>query len=360
MGRMPRRRSKGSGSVSRLGSGSYRARWYARDGRHLSLTRPTRHEAESAMRAALVDQERLGYDRPAKTITVGKLIDVWWRAVEHSVKPRTAERYEDHLAHVRRLLGPVPLADLDYHRVELFVAELQATPLAPKTVRSCYHVFSLVLAHGQRLGLMQRAIPKPYLPKVVKPKLVIPSREQVNALAAASDKRFWAPILAAGYCGFREGELLALHRRDVHLDERYVLIHQARNKSSGAFESTKTERTRRVYLPERVQLALAEHLEEYPGEVVVPASASSLQKSWERARRVEGLDRVRFHDLRHAAASMMIAAGLNILQVSKQLGHANATQTLDIYGHLWPDSFDDAMRQMDAYLAHDAASSRSG
>ncbi len=352
MARPPRRRSKGTGSVQQLPSGRWRARYYAGDGRHLSITRATKDEAEAALRGALVDQDRLGYDRPAKTVTVDVLVDRWWRAVEGSVKPRTAERYEDHLAHVRRLLGPVAIADLDYPRVERFVAELQATPLAPKTVRGCYAVLALVLAHAQRLGLLQRAIPKPYLPKVVKPKLVIPTRDQVDELATASDRRFWAPVLAAGYCGFREGELMALHRRDVHLEERYVLIHQARNKSSGAFESTKTERTRRVYLPERIAAAIAEHLEEYPGDLVVPASASALQKSWERARKTCRMPSVRFHDLRHAAASMMIEAGLNVLQVSTQLGHANPTQTLDIYGHLWPHSFEDAMRRMDDYLAH--------
>jgi integrase len=125
----------------------------------------------------------------------------------------------------------------------------------------------------------------------------------------------------------------------------------ARNKTSGAHEETKTERIRRVYLPARAAEALEAHMGEYPGELVVPVSASVLQKSWERARRSCGLERVRFHDLRHAAASMMIAAGLNVLQVSKQLGHANPTQTLDTYGHLWPDSFDDAMRRLDTYLA---------
>jgi integrase len=312
------------------------------------------------MQAALVDQERLGYDRPRRSVTVDQLCDEWWTIAEGSVKPRAAERYEDHLAHIRRLLGPLPVADLDYPRVQAFVAELQAVPLAAKTVRACYAVLAMILQHAQRLGRVQRAIPKPIMPKVSKPKLTIPTRAEVDRLAAASDARLHAPVLLAGYCGLREGELLALHHTDVHLEPDevagaivppHVFVHHARNKTSGAFESTKTEAVRRVYLPRLVIAALEEHLDEYEGELVVPVSASVVQKSWQLARSQCGLGGVRFHDLRHAAASIMIAAGLSVKEVSEQLGHANASQTLDTYLHLFPHSWDGAMRRLDAYLA---------
>jgi integrase len=83
-----------------------------------------------------------------------------------------------------------------------------------------------------------------------------------------------------------------------------------------------------------------------------PVTASVFDKSWRLARATTGLEGVRFHDLRHAAASNMIAAGWNVKLVSKQLGHANATQTLNVYTHLWPDSFAPAIRQLDEYLDH--------
>jgi integrase len=99
-----------------------------------------------------------------------------------------------------------------------------------------------------------------------------------------------------------------------------------------------------------VRRTLADHLEEYEGAGLFPVTASIFDKSWRIARSQTGLTRVRFHDLRHAAASIMIHAGWNINQVSRQLGHANATMTLNVYAHLWPDSFDDALRKIDAYL----------
>jgi integrase len=348
-----KRRPRGTGGIEILPSGRFRGRWRSLDGRSLSFTGDTKREVTEHIQNALAEQRRTGYDRSPRTVTVATLCDEWWRIAEGSVKPRAAERYDDHLAHIRRLVGDVPISDLSYERVQQFIAELQAVPLAPKTVRSCYAVLALVLQHAQRLGRMQRAIPKPIMPRVRRPVLRIPTRSEVEQLAAASDKRLWAPVLVAGYCGLREGELLALHAADVHLDAAvpWLLVRHARNKTSGAHEETKTERIRRVYLPARVREALEAHLAEYSGELVVPVSASVYQKSFERARTACGLGGVRPHDLRHAAASMMIAADLNVLQVSKQLGHANATQTLDTYGHLWPDSFDQAMERMNAYLA---------
>src|SRR6266571_3301016 len=111
------RRPKGTGSLEVLPSGRYRGRWRALDGRSLSYTADTRREVTSHIQAMLADQSRLGYDRAPRTVTVNAIADVWWTTVEKSVKPRAAERYEDHLAHIRRLLGVTPIGELDYERV---------------------------------------------------------------------------------------------------------------------------------------------------------------------------------------------------------------------------------------------------
>jgi integrase len=345
------------GSVEKLPSGRYRARWRLYEGKMASKTFTLKADAEKFVRRAIVAEEQRelepGRNKPAAESRVfGKVIDEWWDTVERSVKPRTAERYDDHVTVIRKHLADVALPDVDGKAMQRFVATIQQT-YSPKTVRACTAVVMQILGHAHRMGELDRLPPKPRMPRVERPTLTIPTRSQVEDLALASDARLWAPVLLAGYCGLREGEVLALLTGDVHVGDAtpWLMVRHARNKTSGAVESTKTGRIRRVYLPARAAEALEAHMGEYPGELVVPVSASVLQKSWERARRSCGLERVRFHDLRHAAASMMIAAGLNVLQVSKQLGHANATQTLDTYGHLWPDSFDQAMERMNAYLA---------
>jgi integrase len=348
----PKRRSRGDGSIEQLPSGKWRVRWYTRDGRHPSRTFTVKADAEKYLRRVLVDSERAGTDLAPRAETFASLVETWWLTKEPSLKPRSAERYD---LDRRRLLAS-PLArmsvrDVDYNAVQGYLDGLTAQ-YAPKTVRGAYNVLCQVVADAQKRGTFTRPVGRAVLPKHRRPTLTVPTRLEVEELAIASDARLAAPVLLCGYCGLREGELLALHTRDVHLDEGWVFVHHARNKSSGALESTKTDRSRRVYLPGRVRAALAEHVDEYPGDLVVPVSASSLQKSWERARATCKLGAVRFHDLRHAAASMMIEAGWNVLQVSRQLGHSTPTQTLNTYGHLWPDSFDEAIRKLDDYIAH--------
>lgn len=89
-------------------------------------------------------------------------------------------------------------------------------------------------------------------------------------------------------------------------------------------------------------------------ERVFPISASLLDKAWRDARERCGLAGVRFHDLRHCAASQMIAAGCSIMYVQRQLGHARPSMTLDTYGFLYRDSVDDSLAKVNAYLAQDA------
>lgn len=346
-----KRRQRGTGSIERLPSGRYRGRW--REGsRSRSHTADTEQAVLDYIEEARVDYRRRGGVPSSTERTLDDVATEWWQIVEHSVKPRTAERYDDHLRVIRQELGATPITSVDARALQLFVGRLQAS-YAPKTVRACHAVARLILAHAHRMGEIQAMPPKVILPRIQRPMLTIPSRDQVEALATASDARLWAVIILAGYCGLREGELLALQTTDVHLDDAvpWLLVRHARNKTSGRVESTKTDRVRRVYLPRRVVEALEQHVSEHPDDLVVPVTASVYQKSFERARKACNLTTVRPHDLRHAAASMMIAAGLNVLQVSKQLGHANPTQTLNTYGHLWPDSFDDAMQKMNTYLA---------
>lgn len=339
------------GSVEQLPSGKWRARWYTRDGRHPSRTFTLKKDAERFLRQTIVDSERDGIDISRREDTLAGLIPKWWATVERSIKPRSAERYEIHRRLIEERLGPVRVSALDYDTVQGFVDDL-AGEYAPRTVVHCYGVLALILKDAQRRGKLVRAIPKPILPRVSKAKLSIPTRDEVEALAASSDARLTASVILAGYTGVRQGEVLALHRADINLDERWVFIHQARNKTSGALESTKTDSARRVYLPSRVAEILAEHLDEYPGALTFPVTASVFQKSWQRARRTAALEQVRFHDLRHAAASMMIHAGWSVTQVAKQLGHSDPAMTLRTYSHLWPHSYEDAIAKMNEYLAH--------
>jgi len=358
---MKRRRLKGTGSIERLPSGRYRARY---NGHSETLDSELAADRWLVQRRHDAEEEKINPTKPrGPGRTVDEVVTEWREVGQRRWKPATLARYDVHAAHIRRLLGDEPITNLDRRRMEAFVMELEKTH-KPKTVHACNGVLRLILSHAHGYGDIQAMPPRIVLKRVTKPTLTIPTRAQVEALAAASDARLNALVLFAGYCGLREGEILGLQREDVNLDEHWVFVHQQRNRITGALDSTKTEGVRRVALWGPVGEALRTHLAEYPGEFVAPMTTPSgrwptertitpslMRKSWLRARKKVGMPTVRFHDLRHAAASMMIAAGLNVLQVSKQLGHANATETLNTYGHLFPDDMASAITRMDEYLA---------
>jgi integrase len=365
-------------SLTQTPSGKWRARWRTSDGVHRSKTFTLKRDAERHLRDAAIASENQTDHRASRAETIRTVSHSWWPSVERSVKPRTAERYAEHLETIwHDPIAKLPLAQVDYAEAQAFVDRL-ATRYAPATVSAIYSVLNLILTDGAKRGKVN-AVPKPVMPRARRTQLVIPTRDEVEALAAAVDARICAAVILAGYCGLRLGELLALTRADVHIEApaggkregnppagapeargttlsghgSFVFVHASRNQSTGAIEGTKTDAARRVYLPRRARHVLGEHLDEYPGlDGLFPVTASVFDKSWRLARTMTGLEGVRFHDLRHAAASNMIAAGWNVKLVSQFVGHANATQTLGTYTHLWPDSFAPAIRQLDEYLDH--------
>ena len=103
--------------------------------------------------------------------------------------------------------------------------------------------------------------------------------------------------------------------------------------------------------------ALSQHLTSYPAEglVFTNASGSPLRRSafgtaWRRATTTAGLPGMRFHDLRHYYASLLIHHGVSVRTVQARLGHASAAETLDTYSHLWPASDDQTRQAVDEVL----------
>lgn len=338
-------------SITELEDGRYTVRWRTPDGRQPRRTFTTKRAAERHKQKVLTDLEA-GVNGARRGETLGTALAEWWSTVQPSLRPRTIERYDLNRKILTKRFGSTPLDQVTYERIQSIVQSLSATPYSPRTVASIYGVLALCLKDAALKGKI-RPVTKPPLPKVEDPDHRVPTRDEVERLAAAVDAQMMAMVIVAGYCGLREGELLALERRDVHLDEARIWIHQAVNKTTQSVERTKTKASRRwVVLPERAREVLTAHLNEHPGDRVFPLTPSAYQKRWDIGRQSCSLKAVRFHDLRHAAASMMIAAGWNIMQVSRQLGHSKPSMTLNTYGFLFPESFEDALQKIDAYLAH--------
>jgi len=159
----------------------------------------------------------------------------------------------------------------------------------------------------------------------------------------------------------RWGEMVALRRSRIHvLRRRIEIAESATELGSGlAWGVPKTHERRVVTMPAFLAERFAERLGAIRDDDLVfvalkggPLRSSAFrQRVWVPAVEAAGLERLRIHDLRGTAASLMISSGANIKAVQRQLGHASAAMTLDLYGHLYEDDLDALSEALDRRFA---------
>lgn len=238
--------------------------------------------------------------------------------------------------------------------------------LAPGSVELIYRWVSTIFkaAVGDRLIAASPCV-KIALPKRNDAEVVPLSVSELEALVAAVPDRYRALIVFGAGMGLRQGECFGLTvdrvdflRRQVRVD-RQLLGARAGIPEFGPPKSKAGFRT--VPMPEVVNSTLAEHLARYrPGRFGLvftnslgdPMRRSPAGEMWRRARERSGVPEwATFHDLRHFYASLLIGRGCSVKAVQRRLGHQSAIETLDTYGHLWPDSDDETRNAVDHVLA---------
>lgn len=265
------------------------------------------------------------------------------------VRPSSEELYRHHLdKHILPELGPVRLEELTRPMVQALVKKWSQTAAA-STTHSRYHTLAIVLraAVSDRV-LVRTPAEKISLPALDPKHMLTPiSTETVLALAESITPRYRALVLVAAGTGMRRGELLGLTRDRVADPFGTILIdrQQARSSTSDriVFGPPKTASSNRtIHVAPIVVQAIKDHEEAYglgPAGLVFSNSlglvltASTLQSAWAHAAKNVGTDATP-HDLRHYFASVQLAGGISIKELQAQLGHKNASETLDTYGHL--------------------------
>lgn len=336
-------------SIDRYGT-QWRARWRTPDGKSRSKVFKRKLDAErhltSVQHAVLVGSY---VDPAAGKVTFQSYATEWagrqvWRA-------NTVAHYAGQLGRVYPTIGDRPLAQLRTSELQALVRKFTDSGLAPSTVRAAHRAVASVLkaAVTDRLIVSNPAVGV-RVPRVDRPKVRPLERAQVEALADAVPDRVRAAVLLAAGSGLRQGEVLGLTvdrvdflRRQVRVDRQMVHL----PGSEPRFGPPKTKASHRAVPLAAVTLELlAAHLAQYPAGEDGLIFTTSRREPWRRtafgeairsARTTAGLPAtVSFHDLRHHFASVLIAAGCSIKAVQSALGHANASETLDTYSHLWP------------------------
>src|SRR5215213_4190287 len=373
------KRGNGEGSISRRKNGGWCAQYvvYTSEGRkRRTLYGKTRKEVAAKLSKALADRE-VGLVFDAGTLTVGEYLDRWLsHSVRGRVRQKTYERYESIVrVHLSPALVRSRLKALTPDHVRGLYREKLDCGLAPRTVLHIHRTLSRALKQGTNDGLIPRnaaASVKP--PRTCSEAMQPLSGDQARAfLDTVAGDRMEALYVLAITAGLRQGEPLALKWEDVDLEGRYPTLQVRRTLSETrgrrSFEAPKSGRGRHLRLSKRAVSALRAHrrrqLEErmqkaglwedhglvFPSEVGTPMSGRNLYRAFKiRAKRSSLPQTLRFHDLRHTCATLLLKQGVNPKFVQELLGHADISLTLNTYSHVLPDMGDTAAGGMDAAL----------
>ena len=337
-------------------------------------------DPEGKQRARLFDR-KVDADRFATSVEHSKLVGGYvdpaagrrlfgdyargWQAAQVT-RPTTAAQVASHLKnHVMPTFEHRPLAAVRPSEVQAWVKG-RADVLAPATVEVVYRYLAAIFA----AAVQDRLIPVTpckgvRLPKVEAAKVVPLETEEVEALIDAVPERYRALVVLAAGTGLRQGEAFGLTtgavdflRRSLRVERQLVLLPHA----PPYLAPPKTAASRRtVPLPDVVLDALAGHLAAFPagedGLVFTADRGGAIRRNrfseavWVPAVARVGLAKgTGFHSLRHYYASLLIRHGESVKVVQARLGHASASETLDTYSHLWPDSEDQTRAAVDSVL----------
>jgi len=250
------------------------------------------------------------------------------------------------------------------------VRNLVASGYAAETVRKAFQLAAAVLEDAADSGMIaatpMRGIK---LPSVERPEMRFLSVPQVDQLSRAIDPRYRVLVLTAAYSGLRFGELAGLQAQDFDLPRRRLTVRRTLSEIRGAvsFGPPKTAAARRtVTLPEWLNLEVAFQVrrDPEPDQLVFTAPEGGPLRANHFRRRVwrPSVDRsvgrpMRFHDLRHTHAALLIAADVHAKVIQMRLGHASIRTTLDLHGHLMEGLDADAADRLEALSSQALAAS---
>ena len=369
------RRGNGEGTITRRKDGRWEAKYtvYTAEGpKRRALYGKTRKVAADKLARALADRTS-GHTFDTENMTVGEYLDRWLNDSDKgSVRTSTYERHEQIVRlHLKPALGRLKLSKLTPAHVQGLYRDKLDSGLSPATVQKIHTVLHKALTQALKWNMIPRnaadvvKAPRP-VPEEMHP---LSPDEARNLIEAARGDKLEAPYILAVHTGMRQGELLGLKWEDVDLNEGVIHIRRTVVRSGGRISlgEPKTKRSRRpVHLTGAAVEALKAHLERqlehierlgdlyrdhglvFTSEVGTLINPSNLRRrSFAPLLQRAGLPRIRFHDLRHTCATLLLSRNVHPKYVQELLGHATVAITLDTYSHVIRGMGDHTARAME-------------
>jgi len=367
------------GSIRQRGKNSWQIQIYTgkmpdgRYHRHLETVRGRKGDAQKRLTELLAGLDKGFYAPPGK-LTLANLLSQWLQGyVKTNCSIRTLDAVQSIAAHhLIPALGHIQLKQLQPSMIQGYYSQARQR-LSARSVHYHHRILKQTLKYAVRQGYLARNpcdLVDPPSPKG-KPMRTLTQSEVTDLLIAASGNKHYPVIYTAVSTGLRQAELLGLRWRDIDIAARSISVNRTLYKRRGIcqFNEPKTAHSRRQVA---MTFKLADFLGEYRlererlyhqfGKAVTlddllfanhegnPIDPGVLTHNFARIAKRASLKNVRFHDLRHTFASLMLHRGVAPKIISEALGHASVAFTMDVYSHIIEGMQSDAMALLDEVL----------
>lgn len=371
------RRIRGEGSVYQRKDGRWTAAMTLDDGKKKFLYGKTQREVLKELQIA-THAKLQGTLITTRDQTMQVFLTSWLQdTAQHRVRAKTFVRYEELVRlHMLPVIGKVKLLKLAPQHLQKLYACKREEGYAPQTIQHIHRLLHRALSDAVKWNLVPRNICDAVdPPRVPKQEMHVLTVEQArHLLNVAREDPLEALYILALTTGMRQGELLGLQWSDIHVAIGTLQVQRsiARIKQKGFVVSEpKTAKSRRsISLAPLTLEALQRHrLRQqeqrlacgsawednglvFSNSVGKPLEASNvLGRSFYPLLVKAGLPKVRFHDLRHSCATLLLSMGVHPKVVQERLGHSQIAVTLDTYSHVLPSMQEDAANKLDALLS---------
>lgn len=336
--------------------------------RHWETIGTSKKEAEERLAKRLLEVKSGSFSQEGEQTTFREIADAWYKNhAKVNTRLSTYEGYHSHIyKHLIPFFGDIKLNRITPSLIDKFKAEKLEEGLHRETINKIltrlggvlkYAVRHRIISHNPTVDVDKLSTSQSEKEEDQPEETNILTPEEVNLLLEHTTYR--PLIFTAVLTGARQGELLALQWGDIDWNARQ--IHIRRSIYRGRLFEPKTKRSKRkidmtptlVSELKRWKLACPNSGDNllFPNEVGKPIDPSNLRKRiFEPALRRAGLRKVRFHDLRHTYASLLIHQGEHPKYIQTQLGHSSINVTMDTYGHLMEGVNVQATKRLDATL----------
>ena len=370
-----RRRGNGEGTIRQKPDGRWEARYRDGSGVRRSIMGKTRSAVAGELAAAIRDRDKGLPTVIGARQTVEEYLRAWLETMRPPrVRESTWLRNETFIRlQIIPTIGKVRLTQLNRMHLQQLYAKCLAAGLSSTTVNHMHGVLHHALKDAMRSDLIPRNVAElASPPRVKKREMQVYTTEQVDQLLTVAEGHRLAPIITLTVAtGMRVGELLALHWSHIDVARGVLHVRRTRTRTATGFTdgNPKTESSMRDIrlIPSAIDALRAHRVQQakerlelgnqwadedrvFPSSIGTAMDPANLRKHWLRLLTKAGLPEIHFHDLRHSAASWLLAQGVPVIDVSKMLGHADASITLRIYGHAMPDSQDRVVAAMEFLL----------